>query len=167
MSWQAVNRMHYSQAGGGGPQGQADRAGSAAPGFTVLSNLSFGIGIPLPQGSAKEYAAVRHALKVWGVTTVVIANNPTAPPLQQGHDPTYAAAFMTGALGRLPMVQAGAWVWNHVQGDVRHPLRLGPDTIANCVARAEGGSGRVVVDLKAPVCVGLHGLAAPNAALAS
>ena len=32
MAWQAVNRMHYSQAGGGGPQGVARRAGSAARG---------------------------------------------------------------------------------------------------------------------------------------
>jgi dolichyl-phosphate beta-glucosyltransferase len=164
MSWQAVNGMRYSQAGGGGPQGQASFAGSAASGLTVLSNLGFGIGVPLPTGTRAEYAAVRHALKVWHVTTVVVANNPTAPPLQQGHDPTYAAAFMTGALGRLPTVQAGAWVWNDVQGDVRPALQLGQNAIADCVARAEGRSGRVVVDLKAPACVGLHGLAAAGAA---
>ncbi len=33
MAWQAVNRMHYSQAGGGGPQGVARRAGSAERGL--------------------------------------------------------------------------------------------------------------------------------------
>ena len=32
MAWQAVNRMHYSQAGGGGPQGVASRAGTARAG---------------------------------------------------------------------------------------------------------------------------------------
>jgi hypothetical protein len=159
MSWQAVNRINYSQAGGGGPQGQASYAGSAAPGFTILSNLAFGVGVPLPTGTSNEYAAVRHALKVWRVTTVVVATNPVAPPLQQGHDPTYAAAFMTGALGRLPTVQAGAWVWNDVQADARLPLHLTRDTIAACVARAEGPRGRVVANLKAPACVGLHGLA--------
>lgn len=159
MSWQAVNRMHYSQAGGGGPQGQAFRAGSAAPGFTVLTNLGFGIGVPTPTGTNTEFAAVRHALKVWQVTTVVIATNTAAPQLQQGHDPTYAAAFMTGALGRLPRVQAGAWVWDDVQADTRLPLSLGRDTLARCVARAEGRSGRVVASLKAPLCVGLRGLA--------
>ncbi len=37
MAWQAVNGMHYSQAGGGGPQGVANRAGSAEPGFEVLT----------------------------------------------------------------------------------------------------------------------------------
>jgi hypothetical protein len=94
------------------------------------------------------------------VTTVVVATNPAAPQLQQGHDPTYAAAFMTGALGRLPTVQAGAWVWNNVQADTRLPLQLTRNTIGDCVARAEGRSGRVVANLRAPLCVGLHALAA-------
>ena len=44
MAWQAVNGMHYSQAGGGGPQGVERRAGTAAPGFDVLSALSLGAG---------------------------------------------------------------------------------------------------------------------------
>jgi dolichyl-phosphate beta-glucosyltransferase len=159
MSWQAVNQMHYSQAGGGGPQGQASFAGSAAPGFTVLTNIGFGIGVPLPTGTPAEFAAVRHALKVWRVTTVVVATNPAAPSLQQGHDPTYAAAFMTGALGRLPTLQAGAWVWNNVQADTRLPLHLARNTIGDCVARAERRTARVVANLQAPVCVGLQGLA--------
>jgi hypothetical protein len=159
MSWQAVNVMHYSQAGGGGPQGVDSRAGSAAPGFRVLTNLGFGVDIAPSAGTPAEFAAVRHALDVWKVTTVVIATNPDAPPLQQGRDPTYAAAFMTGALGRLPTLQAGAWVWNDVQSDTRLPLDLARDTIATCVARAEGRSGRLVANLKAPMCVGLHGIA--------
>ena len=41
MAWQAVNRMQYSQAGGGGPQGVQRRAGSAAPGFKVLGSPGF------------------------------------------------------------------------------------------------------------------------------
>jgi hypothetical protein len=166
MSWQAVNRMHYSQAGGGGPQGQAFRAGSAEPGFKILTDLAFGIAVPQPTGTPVELAAVRHALRVWRVTTVVIASNPAAPSLQQGRDPTYAAAFMTAALGRLPAVQAGAWVWNDVQGDVRPALHLQRRTLGACVAPAEAGSGRVVVDLKVPACVRLHGLA-PSAASVS
>jgi hypothetical protein len=165
MSWQAVNAMHYSQAGGGGPQGVASRAGSAAPGFRVLTNLGFGVDVAPSAGTPAQFAAVRHALDVWKVTTVVIATDPAAPPLQQGRDPTYAAAFMTGALGRLPTVQAGAWVWNDVQSDTRLPLHLAPDIIATCVSRAEGRTGRVVANLKAPECVGLGGLATSSAAV--
>jgi hypothetical protein len=152
--------MNYSQAGGGGPQGQASRAGSAAPGFRVLTKLGFGVDIPQPTGTRAEFSAVRHAIKVWRVTTVVVAINPGAPPLQQGRDPTYTAAFMTGALGRLPTVQAGAWVWNDVQADARRPLHVAPGVLDSCVAQAEGPTGRVVANLRAPKCVGLHGLAA-------
>ncbi len=159
MSWQAVNAMHYSQAGGGGPQGQASRAGDAAAGFTVLSKLAFGITTPPPAGTPAQFAAVRHALDVWGVTTVVVPTNPGAPPLQQGHDPTYAAAFMTAALGRLPTLQAGAWVWDHVQEDRRAPLHLPRGALDSCVLQAEGPSARVVANLRAPKCVGVRALA--------
>ena len=153
MSWQAVNRINYSQAGGGGPQGVAHRAGSAAPGFRLISALGFGIGEPLPTGTAAQYAAVRHALAVWEVNTVVVATDPVAPALQQGHDPTYAAAFLTGALGRPPRLEAGAWVWNNVQLSLHAPLHTPPGTLTRCVAQAEGRSGRVVAALAAPHCV--------------
>jgi hypothetical protein len=159
MAWQAVNRMHYSQAGGGGPQGQAIHAGSATAGFNVLGRLAFGLDAPQPTGTRAQYLAVRHALDVWQVTTVVIPTNPGAPPLQQGHDPTYAAAFMTAALGRLPTIQAGAWVWNDVQVGLHAPLSLKGGTLQDCVKRAEGPSGRIVASMAAPRCVGLHGLA--------
>ena len=126
MSWQAVNVMHYDQAGGGGPQGQASRAGNAAAGFTVLGTLAFSLDTPQPTGTPTQYAAVRQALRVWEVTTVVIATNPGAPQLQQGHDPTYAAAFMTAALGRLPTIESGAWVWNDVGVHPARPAAAGP-----------------------------------------
>ncbi len=138
MAWQAVNRMHYSQAGGGGPQGVEARAGSAEAGFKVLSLLGFGVGVPEPTGTTAQYAAVRHALAVWQVTTVVIATDPAAPRVEQGHDPVYAAAFMTAALGRPPTVQSGAWVWDNVQLGLARPLALPPGTLATCAGTAEG-----------------------------
>jgi hypothetical protein len=153
MSWQAVNRMHYSQAGGGGPQGVAARAGSAAPGFVNLAYLGFGVGIPLPTGTPAELATVRHALLVWQVTTVVVATSPTAPLLQQGHDPTYAAAFMTAVLGRLPVTQAGAWVWYGVGPRLHPALPMPQGALQRCVNLAEGPSGRVVANERAPRCV--------------
>jgi hypothetical protein len=156
MSWQAVNRMHYSQAGGGGPQGQAFRAGSAAPGFTVLTELGFGIGMPQAAGTAAEFEAVRHALAVWGVNTVVVATNLGAPLLQQGRDPTYMAAFMTAALGRLPVLQQGAWVWYGVQVGRHEALDVPPGTVASCAARAADLTGPIPASMRAPICVGRH-----------
>jgi hypothetical protein len=125
----------------------------------VLSELGFGVQQPQPSGTPAEYAAVRHALRVWKVTTVVIATDTSAPLLQQGHDPTYATAFMTGALGRLPRVEAGAWVWNDVDAQLKlHPALHTRGALTRCVAQAEGPSGRIVATPKVAVCVGLVGL---------
>jgi hypothetical protein len=138
MAWQSVDAMHYSQAGGGGPQGVRARAGSAAPGFAVLTRLAFGIGQSPPTGTPAQLAAVRHAIAEWRVDTVVIAPQPGAPFLLEGRDPTYAAALMTAALGRLPRIQAGAWVWNDVTGaDPAATSPLAPTRLADCVARDE------------------------------
>jgi hypothetical protein len=153
MTWQAVNRMHYSQAGGGGPQGLASRAGTAKAGFTVLSALGFSLRLRLPTGTPAELASVRHALAVWRVTTVVISTDPDVPPQQRGRDPTYAAAFMTAALGRLPVTQAGAWVWYGVAPQLGRALPVRAGTLQHCVDRSEGRPGRIVVSERAPRCV--------------
>jgi hypothetical protein len=153
MAWQAVNRINYSQAGGGGPQGVEARAGTAKAGFKVLSRLDFGAGDPEPSGTAAQYAAVRHALSVWQVTTVVIATNPAAPRIEQGHDPVYAAAFMTAALGRRPTIEAGAWVWNDVDLARAAPLSLPSGTLATCAGAAEGPSGLFRAGLQVVNCV--------------
>ena len=140
------------------PGCRAPRRHGARPGFNVLSSLAFGVGVPPPAGTQAQLAAVRHALVVWRVNTVVIATNPAAPPLQQGHDPAYAAAFMTAALGRLPTVEAGAWVWQHVDRDLRRPSTWGP---ARWEPAWRGPRGRRRVrgaSLRAPTCVALHGL---------
>ena len=94
---------------------------------------------------------------VWQVNTVVIATNPEAPRLEQGHDPTYAAAFMTAALGRRPTIQAGAWVWDHVQLGLSHPLLLEAGTLAACTAAAEAKSGGFVASMAVVRCVGRAG----------
>ncbi len=91
--------------------------------------------MPEPAGTPAQYAAVRHALAVWQVNTVVIATDPAAPRIQRGHDPTYAAAFMTAALGRLPTMEAGAWVWNHVQLGLSRPLLVKVGTLAELYGR--------------------------------
>ena len=159
MAWQAVDRMHYSQAGGGGPQGVVARAGAAAGGFRVLTQLTLNYGRPSPTGTPAQYAAVRRALRVWRVDSVVVSTDPAAPFLQQGQDPVYAAAFMTAALGRLPRIQAGAWVWDDVQADTTPPLATGSDTLGACTQAAERGARRLEVTMRAPVCVGLRTLA--------
>ena len=91
--------MHYSQAGGGGPQGVEARAGSAKAGFRVLSLLDFGVGMPEPAGTPAQYAAVRHALAVWQVNTVVIATDPAAPRAAAGARPRLRGRLHDGGAG--------------------------------------------------------------------
>jgi hypothetical protein len=134
MTWQAVNRLHWAQAGGGGPQGTPARAGAARPGFSVLMDLAFGFG--QPAGTRAQDLAVRQALRRWGVTTVVIPLQPGLPALLRGHDPVYAATFMAGVLGVPPHYQDQAWVWPalHLQ---RGPAATSAGAVALCTARAE------------------------------
>lgn len=134
MAWQAVDAMHYNQVGGGGPQGVANRAGSARAGFNILSHLAFSVTVPQPVPSHKMLAAVRHALRVWGTTTVVVSpERRRVPQLLQGHNPVYAAAFMTAALGRPPTLEAGSWVWNGVSTDHQAPLNVTTKYFNYCV----------------------------------
>ncbi len=80
-------------------------------------------------------------------------DEPAAPALQQGNDPTYAAAFMTAALGRLPTLQAGAWVWDDVRVAAHAPFEESPGTMELCVLGAEGPVPAIVVSMKAVDCV--------------
>ena len=125
LAWQAVNRIAYSQAGGAGPEGTSVRAGQAGPGFDVLNVLSLGFSLTEPAPTPANLAAVRGALRIWRVNTVVIAPEPLGLADQQGHDPSYAAAYMTAVLGRLPVVQAGAWVWDDVHIGARSSTATG------------------------------------------
>jgi len=159
LAWQAVLGVPYSMAGGGGPQGVARRAGTAAPGFAVLSDLALG-GLEPPVGTPAQLAAVRHAMSVWEVNTVVVATDPALSTRQLGRDPVYAAAFMTAALGRLPTIQAGAWVWNNVQLGLTRPLVVPAGTLATCVGAAEG-KGVAQVTMQVADCVSGGLLQAP------
>ena len=114
-AWQAVDAMAWAQASGGGPQGQPFRAGPARPGFEVLSAASLPLG-PAPRPTPSVLAAVRQALRVWGVTTVVVPDQPGLPPYEQGRGGAYASGFFTAVLGGLPDHVDDAWVWDAVPG---------------------------------------------------
>ena len=61
---------------------------------------------------------------------------------------------MTAVLGRLPTIQAGAWVWDDVRIGQHPALRPGPLTLFHCVRSVEGTSQRVVAaTLRIPACV--------------
>ena len=92
--------MHYSQAGGGGPQGVARRAGSAAAGLQGAHRPRVRRrGACAPRGPRPELAAVRHALQVWQVNTVVIATDPSRAHRAAGAGPDLRGRLHDGRPG--------------------------------------------------------------------
>lgn len=116
MAWQAVNRMRYAMAGGGGPEGLPGRAGDARAGFEVLFGATFALGPP-PGPTPANLAAVRRALADWQVTLVVVPDQAGLPLYDQGRDPAYAVGLFTAALGTAPTYEHSAWVWSAVPND--------------------------------------------------
>ncbi len=146
-AWQAVNTMQWAQAGGGGPQGQPSRAGAARPGFEVLSAASLPLGPP-PQPTPANLAAIREALALWRVTTVVVPDQPGLPVYEQGRGAAYAAGLFTAALGVAPSRDHGAWVWGTVRS-APAPVPVSSGRFARCTA--DGGS--IASHLAVPACV--------------
>ncbi len=135
-AWQAVNRMAWAQAGGGGPQGQLDRAGPARAGFEVLFGASFPL-VPAPVPNRSTLAAVRQALRLWEVTTVVVPDQPGLPPYEQGRSAAYAVGLFTAALGRPPVYQHAAWVWAGVS-HMGAPVPMTAAAFGACVRTVDG-----------------------------
>jgi hypothetical protein len=133
-AWQAVNRMRWAQAGGGGPQGQPGRAGAARPGFEVLMAASLPIGAA-PGPTPANLAAIRRALDQWEVTTIVVPDQAGLPLYEQGRSTAYAVGLLTAAMGRPPLYAHSAWVWSAVahRGD---PAVMSPAAFAACVTSA-------------------------------
>ena len=129
LTWQAVDHDAFSLAGQGGPGGQASRAGVEAAGVTVLSDASVDFGAE-PTGPG-PIAAARRALDGWGVTTVVIPDQPGLPTYDQIVSVPRAAALITAATGRRPEHRSDAWVWSGVQ-HAGPPVLTSADRFTEC-----------------------------------
>jgi hypothetical protein len=149
MAWQAVAGIPFSMVGGGGPGVTVSRAGPETPGFEVLAAASVPLGPP-PQPTAANLDAIRSAMTGWGVTTVVVPDQPEMPTYNQGRGVPYAVGLFTAALGQTPVHQAGAWVWNRVVA-AGPPVVIAPDAFQVCI----GGSAGSVPASAVSACV-LH-----------
>jgi len=146
-SWQALDRMHFAMAGGGGPEGVPSRAGKERAGFVVLSAVSFsGHGFPPP--TAEEVDAVRKALVGWGVTLIVVPDPAGRPGYDQGMDTPSALGLFTSAVGRPPRYADGAWVWGDVQA-LGPPVLISTEDFGRCTTDQVWRSGPQGV----PACV--------------
>jgi hypothetical protein len=114
MAWQAMEGMTFSMVGGGGPGIAPSRAGPERPGFEVLARASLPLSAaPLP--TAANLEAIRQALAGWGVTTIVVPDQPGMPSYNQGRPVPYAVGLFSAALGQAPVFKAKAWVWDDVK----------------------------------------------------
>jgi hypothetical protein len=137
MTWQAVDRMHYDMAGGGGPNALISRAGAERAGQTYLGNVSVS---GSPQAvTAPEITAVRRALDGWGVTMVVLPDPSPLPTYERVHLVRTVAVLITAATGERPVVQEGSWVWTGVE-HAGPPVVPSPEALARCTAGPPGGS---------------------------
>jgi hypothetical protein len=112
MTWQAVDSNAYSMVGVGGPGGVPSRSGAQQEGLTAISNAS--ASFTTQTVGPGTIVAVRRALKAWGVTAVVIPDQPHLPAYDQINPVSFAAALVTAATGQLPKHRADAWVWMDV-----------------------------------------------------
>lgn len=119
MSWQALDGQRYDLVGGGGLGGGVHHAVAADAGQNVLAEVTFDY-----RGAARltptALRAVRRSLDTWGVTTVVLPDQPALPAYDQVASVPEMAALVTAATGEAPERVAGAWVWSHVD-TVRPP----------------------------------------------
>ncbi len=136
--WQAIGKMHYLMAGGGGPSGTVARAGADTAGFAVLRDAS----VPLlvaPALTAGNLQAVREAMGHWKVNIVVVPEDTHLPTYQRARGTAYGVAFFSAVLGSTPTRQDDAWVWPNV---TRAPLPVAvpASVVSTCLGGPSAGA---------------------------
>ncbi|MGO8871037.1 MAG: hypothetical protein ACLQPH_06465 [Acidimicrobiales bacterium] len=133
MAWQAVDGMDFTMVGGGGPGAVLQRAGKERAGLAVIGTSSFSFS--RQTFAAGDEITVRDALDGWGVTMVVIPDEPGLATYDRVTSVPYAVALMTAATGQAPVRQQGAWVWTGLThaGAPVHPT---VEAFSQCVAAA-------------------------------
>ncbi len=136
MAWQASADLAFSMVGGGGPGIAPSRAGPESAGFEVLARASLPLS-PAPEPTAANLTAIRRALAGWGVTTVVVPDEPGLPSYDRGRSVPYAVGLFTAAWGEAPVHRADAWVWEGVPAD-HAPVPLSGPAFARCLDEPPG-----------------------------
>ncbi len=130
MTWQTLAGLTFSMVGGGGPGITVSRAGPERPGFLVLAAASLPLD-PEPQPTESNLTDVRQALDGWGVTTIVVPDQPGLPVYDRGRPVPYAVAFFTASLGQSPTYLHQAWIWT-VTRSGPPPVVMTPEQFARC-----------------------------------
>ncbi len=151
MTWQAVDGMAYRMVLGGGPGGILARAGREQAGEAVIGTASFSF---TPQVlHPGDVAAARRALDDWGVTTVVVPDQPGLAPYDRVAWVPFTVGIMTAALDRPPERRAGAWVWTGV-GSAGSPADPTSQEFDRCTALGRPGDPPAIAAVAACVTHG-------------
>jgi hypothetical protein len=139
MTWQAVDGMRYSIVGGGGPAARST-TGVEKSGQDIVASLSDPSDGPaiVPQ----QISALRQSLDRWGVTMVVIPDQPGLPTYDQVIPVSSIAMVITAAVGERPVRQNSAWIWPEVE-------KAPPPRIPSANRLSECGIGRPSRDVGA------------------
>jgi len=135
LTWQAINDFSYKMANEGGPAGIYNTSGPYRRGAVTIGIASTGIPY-FNHFTADDIAATRATIEAWGVTKVVIPDQPGLPAYDRVASVPLAAALMTAVTGQLPNREADAWVWDRVDHSPRSAIPSSR-SLARCVA----GSG--------------------------
>jgi hypothetical protein len=115
MTWQALSGQRFSMVGPGGLGTGVQHLSGENRGQDVITQVTFAYG-STPNLTRSDFAAVQRALSEWGVTTVVLPDQPKLPPYDQVASLPKMAALISAATGVRPVLVARAWVWDDVNG---------------------------------------------------
>ena len=85
-------------------------------GQNIITKVTFAYGSS-PNVTSSDIVAVHRALSEWGVTMVVLPDQPELPSYDQVASVTAMAALISAATGARPTHVADAWVWRRVNHD--------------------------------------------------
>jgi hypothetical protein len=116
LTWHALSGQRYSLVGSGGLGVGAKHDVGEDQGQNIITRVTFAYGSS-PTVNSSDIVAVHRALAEWGVTMVVLPDQPELPSYDQVASVTAMAALLSAATGAKPAHVADAWVWRQVNHD--------------------------------------------------
>jgi hypothetical protein len=116
LTWHALTGQDYSTVGTGGLGVGAKHDAGEDQGQNIITKVTFAYG-STPNVTSSDIVAVHRALSEWGVTMVVLPDQPELPSYDKVASVTAMAALISAATGASPTHVADAWVWRRVNHD--------------------------------------------------
>ena len=116
LTWHALTGQEYSIVGTGGLGVGVKHDAGEDQGQNIITKVTFAYGSS-PHVTSSDIVAVHRALSEWGVTMVVLPDQPEMPSYDRVASVTAMAALISAATGARPTHVAQAWVWRAINHD--------------------------------------------------